>query len=97
MSPAYDLLNSHIHISDQDFTLDEGLLPKKMVQGKIKYQFSVLAHEAGIPEKVFRDAVSLMLSGADEVERLVAASFLDAATQRNYLQAYQRRVKQFEQ
>lgn len=29
LSPAYDLLNSRIHIDDKDFALEDGLLPKK--------------------------------------------------------------------
>jgi serine/threonine-protein kinase HipA len=43
LSPAYDLLNSSLHINDRDFALDDGLLPKKMAQGKLSNQFSVLA------------------------------------------------------
>ncbi|WP_245760457.1 HipA domain-containing protein [Salegentibacter flavus] len=27
LSPAYDLLNTRIHVDDSDFALEEGLLP----------------------------------------------------------------------
>jgi serine/threonine-protein kinase HipA len=51
LSPAYDLLNSRIHIDDKDFALDEGLIPARMGQGNIPKQFRLLADYAGIPEK----------------------------------------------
>ena len=34
LSPAYDLLNSRIHIEDSDFALQDGLLPGNLSQGK---------------------------------------------------------------
>ncbi|WP_348051430.1 HipA domain-containing protein [Mucilaginibacter sp.] len=94
LSPAYDLLNSHIHINDKDFALDGGLLPQNLAQGKIQYQFSVLAKQAGIAEKVFSDLMSQMLSGPEHVIQLANASFLDETTKRNYLQSYQGKLKQ---
>ena len=84
LSPAYDLLNSRIHIEDKDFALDDGLLPKNLAQGKISYQFSILAEKAGIAEKTFQDIMSLMVSKSDLVEKMVNASFLDESTKRNY-------------
>lgn len=95
LSPAYDLLNSRIHIRDKDFALDDGLLPKNLVQGKIRHQFAVLAEQTGINKKISQAIADTMLSGAETVEQLTFASFLDEATQRNYLQAYQARLKQF--
>lgn len=95
LSPAYDLLNSRIHIRDHDFALDDGLLPPNLAQGKIMRQFAVLAEQADIGAKVFDRIAGTMLSGAGKVEELVQASFLDDTTKRNYLQAYQGRYKQF--
>lgn len=95
LSPAYDLLNSSIHIKDNEFALDEGLLPKDLAQGKIRNQFSVLAKEVGISEKVNGIITESMLAGAEFVEKLTLASFLDKTTQRNYLQSYQVRLKQW--
>src|SRR5690554_3508040 len=94
LSPAYDLLNSRIHIADKDFALDDGLLPKDKAYGKISLQFSKLSELAGISEKIFKDIMNLMISKSDQVEKLIAASFLDDSTKRNYLQAYQGRLKQ---
>jgi serine/threonine-protein kinase HipA len=94
LSPAYDLLNSRIHIEDNDFALDDGLLPRNMAQGKISSQFATLADKSDISEKSFRDVMELMLSKSDQVEKMVAASYLNDSTKRNYLQSYQGRLKE---
>lgn len=94
LSPAYDLLNSRIHIEDKDFALDDGLLPKNLAHGKISQQFALLAAQAGISEKIFSDIMTLLLSQSEKVEKLVAASFLNDAVKRNYWQSYQDRLKQ---
>lgn len=94
LSPAYDLLNSSIHIKDHDFALDDGLLPKNLAQGEIMHQFAMLAEKAGINPKTFTRIKDTMLSGPKLVERLTDASFLDDTSKRNYLQACQSRYKQ---
>lgn len=95
LSPAYDLVNSRIHINDSDFALHNRLLPRNLAEGKIQHQFSLLAERAGIPKKTLDRMVDEMVSKSDLVERLVFASFLDDTTQRNYWLAYQGRLKQF--
>lgn len=88
LSPAYDLLNSRIHIDDKDFALDDGLLPKNMAQGKIRQQFSILAEHAGLSKKQFEKIFDLMISESNKVEKLVTASYLNKSTKRNYWQSY---------
>lgn len=97
LSPAYDLLNSRIHVQDTDLALEDGLLPKPLAQSKVVKQFTILAELAGIPEKIFEDNYDLLLSKSDEVEKLTAASFLEESSKRNYLQAYQGRLKKLVQ
>ena len=94
LSPAYDLLNSRIHIADKDFALDEGLMPKNLSQGKISLQFVKLAEKAEINEKTYQHIMSLLVSRSDLVKKMVVASFLNDTTKRNYLQSYQGRLKQ---
>ena len=94
LSPAYDMLNSRIHINDNDFALDDGLLPKNLAQGNIGFQFAILAEKAEIKEKTFQDIMELMISKSDLVKKMVAASFLNASAKRNYFQSYQGRLKQ---
>ncbi len=93
LSPAYDLMNSRIHINDQVFALEDGLLPKNLAQGNIAFQFNTLAEEAGIGGKTYRDIMILMISKSAQVEIMIAASFLNDSTKRNYWQAYLRRLK----
>lgn len=94
LSPAYDLLNSRIHIEDKDFALDDGLLPRNLGQGKICQQFAILSEQAGISSKIFNNIMNLMLSQSDNVEKLITASFLNDTTKKNYRQSYQGRLKQ---
>lgn len=93
LSPAYDLLNSRIHIDDNDFALDEGLLPKHLVQGTVVSQIKMLSEKAGISKGVYTDIMNKMLHKTERVEQLTFSSFLEEKTQRNYFQSYQTRLK----
>lgn len=95
LSPAYDLLNSRVHMEDKDFALEDGLLPKNLAQGKIISQFRILAEKAGINEHVYDDIINTMLNQTGLVEKLTFSSFLDEKTQRKYFQSYQTRLKKF--
>jgi len=92
LSPAYDLLNSRIHIEDKDFALEDGLLPKKWAQGKVLSQFRILSEKAGINEKIYDDILNTMLKNNDLVKKLTFSSFLYKKTQRNYFHSYQTRL-----
>jgi serine/threonine-protein kinase HipA len=93
LSPAYDLLNSRIHIEDKDFALDDGLLPRNLAQGKIIQQLKILSEQAGISEIVYNDILKTMLSHTELVEKLTFSSFLNKTTKKSYFQAYQTRLK----
>jgi serine/threonine-protein kinase HipA len=94
LSPAYDLLNSRIHVEDHDFALEGGLLPPNMAQEKISVQMAKLAGQAQISEKIFNQMMTLMCAKSDKVEELIKASFLNESTKRNYWQSYLGRLKQ---
>lgn len=96
LSPAYDLLNSRIHIEDKDFALYEGLIPARMGQGNVVKQFQLLADQSGIQEKQMNGIFALMVSKSDQVKKLVDASFLKERIQRNYLQSYQMRLNKLQ-
>ena len=93
LSPAYDLLNSRIHMDDNDFALEDGLLPRNLSTGNIRSQFSILAQNAEINEKLFDNILTMMMSKSDKVEALLNASFLNEPSKRNYWQAYNTRLK----
>jgi serine/threonine-protein kinase HipA len=94
LSPAYDLLNSHIHVDDKDFALEDGLLPPGLGPARVVTQFSILAREAEIPATLFQKILTQMLDHSDKVEALITASFLSDTTKKSYLQAYHGRRKQ---
>lgn len=93
LSPAYDLLNSRIHIEDKDFALDDGLLPKNLAQGKIIQQIKILSEKANISDIVYGDIIKSMLNQTELVEKLTFSSFLDVKNQRSYIQSYQSRFQ----
>lgn len=97
LSPAYDLLNSRIHIDDKDFALEDGLLPRELAHGKIFKQFKVLSEQAGIKEITFVEIMDLMLHQTENVERLSFSSYLDVHSQRNFFQSYLSRLKKLNQ
>ena len=92
LSPAYDLLNSRIHIEDNDFALNDGLIPLNQKTGKIVEQFLKLAHLAGIAEKQTLKTLDELRSKQEEVITLIETSYLDDRTKRAYKQAYQTRL-----
>lgn len=93
LSPAYDLLNSRIHIEDRDFALEDGLLPLDKTTGKITEQFLKLAELVGISEKQNSKILNEITSHEDKVLDLIELSYLNEKTKRNYAQAYQTRLK----
>ncbi len=93
LSPAYDLLNSRLHIADKDFALDEGLLPPALAQGNVFKQFYRLGEQVGMKTKLIDGTFSMLTSKKEEVLDLIARSYLSDKLKRNYAQAYLTRLK----
>ncbi|MGB3342489.1 MAG: HipA domain-containing protein [Aequorivita sp.] len=92
LSPAYDLLNSRLHINDRDFALEDGLLPPHLAQGKAKDQFLTLGEAAKIQKSQVVKIFEELTSKQEAVLALIEVSFLDEKSKRNYTQAYQTRL-----
>ncbi len=97
LSPAYDLLNTRMHVEDSDFALRDGLLPKNMAKGSIMEQLSLLAEKVEINTNQLHNILELMLSNSDKIAKLIEASYLSERFKRNYHQAYQTRYKKLAQ
>ncbi|PTM04195.1 MAG: phosphatidylinositol kinase [Bacteroidetes bacterium] len=95
LSPAYDLLNSRMHIPDNDFALEEGLLPATYAKGNVHEQFYALGELAGINAKSINSIFSLLTSKKAEVLSLISRSFLSESLKRNYEQSYLTRLNKF--
>lgn len=96
LSPAYDLLNTRIHVEDEAFALKEGLLPGNLGQTNTAKQFQILAEQIDLSRKQFDTIFRTLLSSPEHVENLVQASFLNEKSKRNYLQDYQSRLKKLQ-
>lgn len=92
LSPAYDLLNSRIHIEDNTFALSDGLVPRKEAQGNVRRQFFCLGELAGFTKAQVTKQLNNMTCESKKVEKLIEASFLNDRTKRSYLQMYQARL-----
>lgn len=92
LSPAYDLLNSRIHIDDSDFALEDGLLPRNLAQGSVYKQFYILGEHAGLSVNQVKELFEGLTSSSDRVDKMIASSFLNEKTKAQYKQAYQTRL-----
>lgn len=94
LSPAYDLLNTRLHVDDGIFALNEGLLPRNLAQTNIAGQFRNLAQSAELKASIAQEIMNRMMSSSDRVAQLAKLSFLPEPSQRRYIQDYNYRLKQ---
>ncbi len=97
LSPAYDLLNTHIHVDDTDFALDRGLFAVadkkdfKFGTKTVGTTFKVFGLKIGLPEKTVDTVLSQFIQRHLLMDQLVSHSFLSEKTKRTYLQHYSER------
>lgn len=96
LSPAYDMLNSRLHIEDTDFALLDGLLPPQLAQGNITAQFFTLGKLADIAKEQIVKVFHQLTSKQDLVLALIEASYLNVKSKATYQQAYQTRLKKLQ-
>jgi len=97
LSPAYDLLNTHIHVDDTDFALDKGLF-KVTSPELLKFgtkangaSFAAFGQKIGLPEQIANRELGRFVAPSTALESLVARSFLSEKTKRTYLTHYRER------
>ncbi len=102
LSPAYDLMNTSIHVQDEDFALQDNLIPQSEHSEiysnsghPCKEDFITFANRIGVlPKK--RDAIIKMFSANNPLtDELIDHSFLDDKTKRMYKRSYQERLSRF--
>ena len=93
LSPAYDLLNTHLHVDDAVFALADGLLPVNYALGNIRAQLIYLGIQAGIPEKQVSLILKSMLSHQVKVQNFIEASFLSQKFKKAYAEQYIARLQ----
>lgn len=94
LSPAYDLLNTRLHVDDSDFALSDGLLPRRTIKRQIRHQFLTLADMAGLRQTQTDRVMAKMMKSYPKIKSMIDSSYLPTKLKRNYWQAYQGKYKQ---
>ncbi|MFV0398724.1 MAG: type II toxin-antitoxin system HipA family toxin [Bacteroidales bacterium] len=102
LSPAYDLMNTSLHVNDEDFALQDGLLPKN-VRSEIycnsghpcQDDFITFADRIGVLAKKRDEIIAFFSKKHPLIDELIDRSFLDERTKRMYKQSYQERLSRF--
>jgi serine/threonine-protein kinase HipA len=95
LSPAYDLVNTKLHVDDSDFALDKGLFTDgfksdqyKKNEHPSKTDFTEFAKRIGVTESRVEKLLHPFLEKQPFMETLVSRSFLSDANKRGYLMMY---------
>jgi serine/threonine-protein kinase HipA len=98
LSPAYDLMNTGMHVPDTNFGLDKGLFadtfrsPAYMRNHHPGLEdFTVLAGRIGIEANRAHNLLTSFLAKQEKLAQLIEHSFLDDASKKAYLLAYNTR------
>jgi serine/threonine-protein kinase HipA len=101
LSPAYDLINTRIHVDDSDFALSKGLFKDNYISNEKaksakpgKQDFIEFARRVGIEKEKAENLLAPFLENQEGVARLIENSYLDEPTKRAYLLDYQTRRNQ---
>jgi serine/threonine-protein kinase HipA len=98
LSPAYDLLNTHLHVDDSDFALSKGLfadgfqsLAFKSTRHAAKADFIEFGKRIGVTENRIEKLLIPFTEKNPLVEQFVQRSFLSESNKRGYLLMYNTR------
>ena len=100
LTPAYDLLNTKIHIDDSDFALDKGLFKierTELFKGRKAngISFREFGLTIGLPKQVIDKELSVFTTKHPLIEPLINNSFLSERVKRQYLMLYQAKRNRF--
>lgn len=95
LSPAYDLVNTKLHVDDTDFALDRGLFADDYKSEQYKKRghpsvndFTEFALRIGVAESRVEKILNPFIEKQIFVETLISHSFLTEANKREYLLLY---------
>lgn len=103
LTPAYDLMNTSIHVEDGDFALQDGLIPESEYSGVYKRtnhpcqdDFLTFGKRIGVLPKKLSAVIEIFAKEQPMVYDLIDRSFLDDRTKRMYKRSYQERLHRFQ-
>jgi serine/threonine-protein kinase HipA len=96
LSPAYDLLNTKMHVDDSDFALDRGLFADDFKSEQFKKNmhphktdFEEFGKRIGVSDNRIEKLMRPFLEKQPLMESLITRSFLTETNKRGYLMMYQ--------
>ena len=102
LTPAYDLMNTSLHVRDEDFALDGGLspdIPRSDIYQRTghpcRQDFEWFGHEIGLVNRRIQRILDKYMSVPDKTKKLVTQSHLTEKLQRNYLRIVNERTQRF--
>ncbi|MEG2237478.1 MAG: HipA domain-containing protein [Akkermansia sp.] len=90
LSPAYDLLNTSLHIQDSDFALSNGLFLGASTHTN-RSLFEEFGQQLGMQDKRVKTAIDHLMKFREKVESLIDCSFLSPPAKRAYILSYRTR------
>ncbi len=91
LSPAYDLLNTRIHVADTYFALKKGLFKDEFVNNPTGKDFINFGIKIGIREVRVEKLYNSFLENREGVNALIEKSFLNDKARKSYLIHYNTR------
>ncbi len=102
LAPAYDLLNTSIHIDDEDFALKDELIPKEVWSDAYARtghpcaaDFITFGQRIGVLPKKLEDVISMFSQDHPTIKELIDRSCLNERSKRMYWRSYQERLHRF--
>jgi serine/threonine-protein kinase HipA len=102
LTPAYDLLNTCLHINGDDFGLDGGLSPNieksdvmDITGHPCRLDFERFGEQIGIVRTRLKRVLDKYMQLPDDTKRLIDHSFLSDKMKRSYLRLIDERINRF--
>lgn len=102
LSPAYDLLNTSLHLDGDDFCLDMGLSPNieksdiyERTSHPCRLDFERFGSKIGLVKKRMDKILNKYTTFPEAATRLVGQSFLSEKMKRNYIRIVNERISRF--
>lgn len=100
LSPAYDLLNSSLHVVDEDFALEGGLFDKKYYSEiytqkghPCQDDFVTFGKLINVPQVQIKKILDEFIASKPLVYALTEQSFLDSKLKRMYIRSYEEKLE----
>jgi serine/threonine-protein kinase HipA len=100
LSPAYDLLNTSLHIEDGDFALENGLFDRQYYSEiyaqkghPASEDFITFGQLIGVPDKIREKILTEFMEPQTLVYKLTEHSFLNKKLQRMYIRGYEEKLR----